>query len=114
VAEPIYIALALSGHPAPYEKAKELANRVRNKGENPVAIVKKELPEYWNKISDVAKQVLGDPTTYTGAAPERAVEIAATVAKHLAQLKAELKKPIPKKDFSAEIDELKAALENRK
>jgi adenylosuccinate lyase len=114
VAEPIYIALALAGHSAPYEKAKELANRVRNKGENPVAIVKKELPEYWNKISDLAKKILDDPTSYTGAAPARAVEIASTVAQRLIRLKTELKKPAPKKDFSAEIAELKTALEKRK
>ncbi len=114
VAEPIYIALALAGHSAPYEKAKELANRVRNKGENPVAIVKKELPEYWNRISDVAKKILDDPTAYTGAAPARAIEIAAAAAKRLAQLKTEQKKPAPKKDFSAEIAELKAAINEYK
>lgn len=113
VAEPIYIALTLAGHPAPYKKAKELANRVRNQGENPVAIVKKELPEYWNKISDVAKKILDDPAAYTGAAPARAVEISAVVTKRLTQLKAELKKPTAKKDFAAEIGELKAALEER-
>jgi len=113
VAEPIYIALALAGYPSPYEKAKELANRVRNKGENPVTIVKKELPEYWNKISDVAKKILDDPTTYTGVAPGRAVEISAAVAQRLAQLKTELKKPVHKKDFSREIEELKAALAER-
>ncbi|HLG93568.1 MAG TPA: lyase family protein [candidate division Zixibacteria bacterium] len=114
VAEPIYIALALAGHPAPYDKAKELANRVRNKRENPVAIVKKELPEYWNKISDQAKKVLDDPAAYTGAASARAVEITAAAVKRLAQLKAELKKPIPRMDFSADIEELKGELKKRK
>ncbi len=123
VAEPIYIALALAGHPAPYEKAKELAGRVRTKGENPVAIVKKELPEYWNKISDVAKKILDDPASYTGVAPARAVEISAAVSKRLSQLKAELKKPaVPfdklrvseKKDFSEQVEELKAALGQRR
>jgi adenylosuccinate lyase len=113
-AEPIYIALALAGHPKPYEKAKELANRVRAKGQNPVAIVKKELKEYWNKISDVAKKILDDPTTYTGAAPARAVEISTAVTKQLSQLKAELKKPVQKKDFSAEIGELEKALGQRR
>lgn len=113
VAEPIYIALTLAGHPSPYEKAKELANRVRNKGENPIAVVKKELPEYWNKISDMTKKILDDPSAYTGAAPDRAVEIATAVAKRLSQLRAELKTSAPKKDFSSEIVELKAALEKR-
>ncbi len=114
VAEPIYIALALAGHISPYEKAKELANRVRNKGESSVTIVKRELPEYWNKISDTAKKVLEDPTNYTGAAPARTVEISTGIAKRLAQLKTELKKPATEKDFSAEIEELKAALKKGK
>lgn len=114
VAEPIYIALALAGHSAPYEKAKELANRVRNKGENPVAIVKKELPEYWNRISDGVKKILDDPPSYTGAASSRAMEIAAAVAKRLAELKTDLKRPAPRKMFSTAIEELKTALEQRK
>jgi len=56
------------------------------------------------------QKILDDPASYTGAAPARAVEISTVVSKRLAQLKVELKKSVPKKDFAVEMDELKRAL----
>jgi adenylosuccinate lyase len=72
-AEPLYIALALAGHPDAHEAARVLSRDARIQ-KKPLAQVMKDSPvlaAYWTKLTPDQLAVLEDPARYIGASVER-------------------------------------------
>jgi adenylosuccinate lyase len=76
VAEPLYIVLAHHGHPSAYDYSRSLVKRFREEG-TPVMDQLRADPSagpYLDKLTDVQRKVLEDPSLYVGDAPERTME----------------------------------------
>lgn len=76
-AEPLYILLSLAGHPDAHEKARELARTARITGRTLAETLQQdqEVASYLHKLTGQQLGVLEDPTTYRGAATQRALAI---------------------------------------
>lgn len=87
-AEPLYILLALAGHPDAHEAARVLAREARKRG-CPLAQLVREtanLKPYLDKLSADQRRVLDDPANYLGAAAQRTRAICDDWDKRLATL----------------------------
>lgn len=72
-AEPLYVLLALAGHPDAHEEARILAREARIQ-KKPLAQVIREtrsLDAYFSKLTPEQRRVLDDPGQYLGAAAQR-------------------------------------------
>jgi adenylosuccinate lyase len=72
-AEPLYISLALAGHPDAHEAARVLSRdaRIQKKPLAQVMRESKELEAYWKKLTPEQIAVLEDPARYLGASAAR-------------------------------------------
>ncbi|GIW79968.1 MAG: adenylosuccinate lyase [Gemmatales bacterium] len=88
VAEPLYILLALAGHPDAHEKARVLARQARVENKPLVEIVRQDrsLDPYREKMTPTNRKILEDPALYTGAAETRTFAICDLWEKKLADL----------------------------
>ena len=77
-AEPLYILLAASGHPDAHEKVREVVQSAINSGLSFGEALRsdKELNEYYEKIPRRKRAYVEDPSSYTGIAAKRALEVA--------------------------------------
>ena len=72
-AEPLYVLLALHGHPDAHEAARVLAREARQKGRQLAELLKqsKEIAAYLKKMTPAQLAILEDPAKYVGAAAQR-------------------------------------------
>jgi adenylosuccinate lyase len=86
-AEPLYVLLALAGHPEAHEQARVLAKAARTKGCTLLEAVRAEpgLEAYLNKLTAEQVAILEDPAHYRGAAAQRTREICDDWARRLNQ-----------------------------
>ncbi|MGF1580633.1 MAG: lyase family protein [Gemmataceae bacterium] len=87
-AEPLYIALALAGHPEAHEAARVMARKARASGKPFLQIAQAEpdLQVYLDKITDRQRAVVEDPATYVGASKQRTLDICAQWRQKLSNL----------------------------
>lgn len=73
VAEPLYIMLALQGHPNAYDIVMQLSRQSRRTGDRLIDLVwaQPELLPYLERLSPEHKEILTDPSKYIGDAPNR-------------------------------------------
>ena len=73
VAEPLYIAFALAGHPDPYDKLRSTFLQARERGENLLSLLEtdEEARALWAKIPQRLKAAILDPSKYIGDAVAR-------------------------------------------
>jgi adenylosuccinate lyase len=78
-AEPLYLTLAFMGHTDAHEKVRELTLAAQKEGKplEEVAMADKEVAGYIAKMSPAQKAILKNPSSYTGIAAKRALEISA-------------------------------------
>ncbi|MBI2409735.1 adenylosuccinate lyase [Candidatus Kaiserbacteria bacterium] len=79
-AEPLYIILAALGHPDAHEKVRTLTLQAQRE-KRPLEEVMRddgELQPYWRMMTSYQRQVLRDPSLYTGIAAKKARAIAAS------------------------------------
>jgi adenylosuccinate lyase len=84
-AEPLYVLLAMAGHPDAHEEARVLARQARS-GKKTLAQVIKEtrtLDPYLRNMSAAQKAILDDPGNYQGVAGRRTRELCAEWEKRL-------------------------------
>ncbi len=87
-AEPLYIALALAGHPEAHEAARVIAREAR-RGDRPlmeVAQANKEVQPYLDTFTEHQRTVLEDPGRYIGASKERTLAICSEWRERLSNL----------------------------
>ncbi|MFO0964411.1 MAG: lyase family protein [Gemmataceae bacterium] len=72
-AEPLYVLLALAGHPDAHEEARVLARQARAAGQTLAQTIRatRSLDRYLARLTPVQKAILDDPANYRGAAAER-------------------------------------------
>ncbi len=72
-AEPLYVLLAMVGHPDAHEEARVLARAARNSKKTLAQVIKesKSLEPYLQKMTAAQKAILEDPANYRGAASQR-------------------------------------------
>jgi adenylosuccinate lyase len=72
-AEPLYVLLAMTGHPEAHEEARVLAREARKSGQTLAQTIKeaRRLDGYLRKLTPAQKAVLDDPANYQGAASRR-------------------------------------------
>ncbi|MEI7684617.1 MAG: lyase family protein, partial [Planctomycetota bacterium] len=72
-AEPLYISLALAGHPDAHEAARVLSRDARIQKKSLAEVMKEstELAAYWKKLTPDQLAVLEDPARYLGASVAR-------------------------------------------
>ena len=72
-AEPLYMLLALHGHPDAHEYVRKLTLKAEKEetGLRNVMEIDDELEPYLNKFSDVEKEILFNPELYTGMASQK-------------------------------------------
>jgi adenylosuccinate lyase len=72
-AEPLYVLLALHGHPDAHEKARVLARAARQQKRSLAALVREDqsIASYLAKMTPEQLAILDDPAKYLGAAVER-------------------------------------------
>lgn len=77
-AEPLYILLASLGHPDAHEKVRNLtlAAQKENKSLEEVAMNDGEMSPYLSKMTDAQKNILKNPSFYTGIAGKKAKKVA--------------------------------------
>jgi len=70
VAEPLYILLALAGHPLAYDETRTLMEEAKGKNMNimDVALQRSDIKKYFDTITDDQREILKDPSRYTGIA----------------------------------------------
>ena len=78
IAEPLYIILAALGHPDAHEKVKELTLRAQREQRllEEIALTDSDLQPYIEKMTANQRKILSDPSTYTGIAAQKAVQVA--------------------------------------
>src|SRR5439155_5727169 len=76
-AEPLYVLLAMHGHPEAHEKARTLARdaRIQKRPLSDLLHDDAGIAKYLAKMSDEQRAVLDDPALYLGAAEQRTVAI---------------------------------------
>jgi len=79
VAEPLYILLAIHGHPDAYDYAQKMASKARESGQKLTEIIWKDenIKPYLAKISDKQKDILKHPEKYTGISKEKTESVCA-------------------------------------
>ena len=72
-AEPLYVLLALAGHPDAHEEARVLARQARISKKTLAEVIKetRSLDAYFHNLTAKQKAILADPAKYLGAASER-------------------------------------------
>jgi adenylosuccinate lyase len=72
-AEPLYVLLAMHGHPEAHEAARVVARDARQQGRPLAQLLRenKEIAEYLRKMSPEQLAILDDPAEYLGAATQR-------------------------------------------
>lgn len=85
VAEPLYIILAALGHPDAHEKVRILTIQAQREKRPLEEIVSSdvEMQPYLEKMTPYQRQVLSDPSVYTGIAARKAKQVATNWAKKL-------------------------------
>ena len=76
IAEPLYIMLALHGHPDAHEKVRTLSFKAYKEGKSlrQIAMQDEEIAYYLQKFTDIQKEIVFNPEKYTGIA-QRKVEM---------------------------------------
>ena len=84
-AEPLYILLASLGHPDAHEKVRNLTLAAQKEGKSleDVAFADSEMKPYVEKMTDMQKTILKNPSSYTGISAKKAKKIAADWKKRL-------------------------------
>jgi adenylosuccinate lyase len=79
VAEPLYILLAIHGHPDAYEYARRLAAKARKNGQKLFDIIwtDENIKPYLQKMTDKQKEILKHPEKYIGIAKEKTESVCA-------------------------------------
>src|SRR5262249_51895663 len=87
-AEPLYVLLALAGHPDAHEEARVLARQARQEKKTLVEVIKeaRQLDPYLAKLAPEQRAILADPANYRGAAAQRTRAICADWEKRLGAL----------------------------
>jgi adenylosuccinate lyase len=77
VAEPLYIALALAGHPDPYDASRSAASSARKHGQGLLSFLKttREGQSLLGQVSDAHREIILDPCKYVGDAASRTVAV---------------------------------------
>ncbi|MES2134766.1 MAG: lyase family protein [Patescibacteria group bacterium] len=77
-AEPLYILLASLGHPDAHEKVRDVTLTAQKEGKSLEEIVMNdsEMKPYLAKMSDTQKNIIQDPSSYTGIAEKKALAVA--------------------------------------
>jgi adenylosuccinate lyase len=72
-AEPLYVLLAMHGHPDAHEAARVLARDARQQGRSLSALLResKQIAEYLGKMTPAQQAILDDPAKYLGASAQR-------------------------------------------
>jgi len=85
-AEPLYLILASLGHPDAHEKVRTITLSAQKNGLSlgEAAMKDTELTEYIERMTAQQKNIIADPSTYTGIAEKKAKEIALRWKKKLA------------------------------
>ncbi len=98
-AEPLYILLALGGHPDAHESVSRVIQESFNKRINLVKKVRKdkELSSYLNKIEESRWKFVENPETYIGLAQTKSERIARTWEKRMSELKLSLDQTLLKR-----------------
>ncbi len=88
LAEPLYILLALAGHPDAHEAVRKMVQRAIREKISFIEIFKsdKELGKYLSKIPKGKVRILNAPEKYTGVAAQKAKKIANEWKKKLSEL----------------------------
>ena len=78
VAEPLYIILAALGHPDAHEKVRTLTLQAQRKGQSleEVVVGDLELKDYLERMTPNQRQILSNPSLYTGIAVKKARMVA--------------------------------------
>ena len=86
LAEPLYLILASLGHPDAHEKVRTITLSAQKNGLSlgEAAMKDTELTEYIERMTAQQKNIIADPSTYTGIAEKKAKEIALRWKKKLA------------------------------
>ena len=71
IAEPLYIALALSGHADPYETVHSLSTKARERGVTLLSLLNAEAKELLSELSPELREIVLSPSRYLGDAPSR-------------------------------------------
>jgi adenylosuccinate lyase len=76
-AEPLYVLLAMVGHPDAHEEARVLAREARNTKKTLAQVIRetKSLEPYLQKMTAAQKAILADPANYRGAASQRTLAL---------------------------------------
>jgi len=85
-AEPLYLILASLGHPDAHEKVRTLTLSAQTSGQSlgEAVMHDSELSTYIERMTQEQKNILTDPSTYTGIAEKKAKEVALRWKKKLA------------------------------
>jgi adenylosuccinate lyase len=72
-AEPLYVLLAMAGHPDAHEEARVLARQARVEKKTLAQVIKetRALDSYFHNLTATQKAILEDPAKYLGAASQR-------------------------------------------
>ncbi len=84
-AEPLYVLLAMGGHPEGHEAARVLARQARTSKKTLAQVIKetRNLDPYFAKLTAAQKAILEDPAKYLGAAGQRTRALCAAWEKKL-------------------------------
>jgi adenylosuccinate lyase len=76
-AEPLYVLLAMAGHPDAHEEARVLARQARSSKKMLAQVITetRTLDAYFQNLTPAQKAILEDPATYQGAASRRTREL---------------------------------------
>ena len=87
-AEPLYILLALAGHPDAHESVRRIVQRAISEKKSFREVIKsdQELTKYFAKIPKNKWNVLDSPTRYTGIASQKAKRVALVWKKKMSHL----------------------------
>ena len=79
IAEPLYVLLALIGHPTAYEDVRRLAREAREKGKPIIELAKADpnLRQRLQKVRPEQMKILEDPSRYTGQSYGRTIAVCA-------------------------------------
>ncbi|KPJ56838.1 adenylosuccinate lyase [Parcubacteria bacterium DG_74_2] len=87
IAEPLYIILAAMGHPNAHEKVRLLTLEAQQKHKplEEIAMADKEIAPYFEKMTHRQREIISNPSSYTGISAEKAKKIAAEWTEKLKQ-----------------------------
>jgi adenylosuccinate lyase len=88
-AEPLYILLALAGHPDAHEAVRRIVQRAisEKKSFREIAKSDRELSQYFDRIPRDKWKILDSPSRYTGIASQKARRVALSWKKRMSRLK---------------------------